>query len=222
MRHALEFLLIGAVMLATGHADMASPKAARSSPQQQKTVPKPTPSQTEDPIAGVRKEIKDVLAQIGSLQDRVKKLESSNIRLKIQVLGLQQRNRSVSLDPATPKQYQRLDSDAGSFLLSLSDAVPYLDGFRVTVHIGNLTSASYVGFKLDSTWGPRYDWEKYTEESYKKWESLKETKEFSFTDTLQPAAWNKVDLILPATGATQLGFIEVSLKTDVVRLTGGY
>lgn len=166
--------------------------------------------------SATQKELKEVLAQIADLKEKLKKLESSNLRLSFQLSYLQNRNRTVSLDPASPKKYQRFDSQDGFFVVSFENAEPYLDGYRVAIEIGNLSSARYVGFKLDTTWGPRYDWEKSTEESYKKWEELRQKKEFTFTNPLLPGTWNKVELILPATKASQVGFIELSITTDTI------
>ena len=125
---------------------------------------------------------------------------------------------TVEIDPAVPNQYLRLDSTSGFFVVSLKDITPYLDGFRVTLEVGNLTSARYVGFKLNATWGPRFDYSKYSAEAYQKWESQKQTNSFPYTDPIVTATWNKVDLILPSTSSSQLGFINVSIDTNIVSL----
>jgi len=103
--------------------------------------------------------------------------------------------------------------------VELADAISYYNsqseglGYEFAAEV-NLSSARYVGLKLDTTWGPRYDWDKATAESYKKWEEQKQNKEFSFPNPLLPGTWNKVELILPATKARQVGFIELSITTS--------
>ncbi len=176
------------------------------------------PARPENTSVETRAQLAELGRTVDALQERLEKLESSSIRAYFDVANLKGRNKTISLDPATPKHYQRLDSEEGFFVVSLQDALPYLDGYRTVLRIGNLTSATYVGFKINATWGPRYDFDKYNPESYTKWETEKQTREFSFTDSLRPGAWNRIELIAPATSPNQMGFIEVSITTDTVSL----
>lgn len=215
-RIARIFVVFAAIMVWNAATAAAIAANVRTQQPRQTATPKPAQDPAAE-IASLRSDVKALRAQLAELDKRLKTMTSRSLRLQFDVSDLKNRNLTVSLDPAVPKQFQRLDSSSGFFIVSLQEVVPYLDGFRVTLHVGNLTSARYAGFKLNATWGPRYDW--YTEESYNKWESQKQTKEFSYTDVLLPGNWNKVDLLLPTTGPTQLGFIEVSIGTNLVSLS---
>ena len=180
----------------------------------------PTQRPTPPSSSATQAELKDLAAQVASLKDQLSKLQTENLRLSFRISDLESKNRRVSLDPASPKKYQRLDTTAGFFLVSFENAETYLDGYRVFIEIGNLSSARYVGFTLDTTWGPRYDWDKYTEDSFKKWQGQTQTKKLTFTEPLASGQWNRVALILPSTSASQLGFVEISLDTDTVSFGG--
>jgi hypothetical protein len=103
-------------------------------------------------------------------------------------------------------------------LVSLDEVVPYLDGYRVILNVGNPLGATYVGFNVKVRWGPRYDWSKFDAVAYEKWEKSVQNKEVSFTDSLKPMAWNKVEIILAATKSDEFGFLEISIDTNTVSL----
>ena len=63
---------------------------------------------------------------------------------------------NATFDPASPGPYQRVDTDIGPLLISLGKAEPYLDGYTVHINIGNLSSATLIGFKLSAKWAKRY------------------------------------------------------------------
>ena len=149
--------------------------------------------------------------RISSLEQRVSLLEGRIFRIEFS----QTMYKTVSFDVSSPGGYQRLETNNGTFLVSLKDAQPYLNGFRLTLNVGNPMSATYNGFKLTAKWGkamPRdggnyLDWEK----------SIRE-KEFSFVETLASGAWNRVAVNLAPAAADELGYLEFSMTTDVISL----
>jgi hypothetical protein len=124
----------------------------------------------------------------------------------------------VLLDPAE-KGYQRLDTDNAFFFVSCEDAQPYLDGQKLTIRIGNPFAVRFVGFTVTVQWGRRYTRNGADNISYAMWKSGLKTKEFSFPTALEPARWSEVELILPATSVDQIGYLEVSMKTNTVSLS---
>jgi hypothetical protein len=143
---------------------------------------------------------------------------------------------SVELDPSE-KGYSRLDSSTGSFLISIGGVKPYADGCKVTVDIGNLTTATYKGFTMHARWGQRYHptenkgaasgiagpWEKFQagQDPWTKWHASLKQKDMSFTDALSPATWNRVELVLPSTKPEDLGYLELSnMGTNRVVMPG--
>jgi hypothetical protein len=88
----------------------------------------------------------------------------------------------------------------------------------VTLSIGNPFYATYSGFKLTAKWNTKYDWMKFTAESYGKWQQAQKEKDIQFTDSLAPGKWNKVDVLLPSTTGDQLGYFEISMNTSHIIL----
>ena len=131
---------------------------------------------------------------------------------------------SIGLDP-TEKGYGRIDTASGFFLISVKDTTPYLDGYRVTLEIGNPTSGRYGGFKLKIAWAGDYPNQKpgESDDDYNKrteaWSNSGGEKEFSFTDTLYPGAWNTVSLVIsPATAQEIRNLTIESMETSNVSL----
>jgi len=175
---------------------------------------KPAASSTDHQLAQLRKDVDGLRKENDSLKSQVRELRSKLFRLQAKAEAFTK----VELDPASPRKYQRIDASNGFFLISLDDVSPYLDGYRVSLNIGNPLGATYVGFKMNVRWGPRFDWSNFDAVAYDKWEKSVQNKEVSFTDSLKPMSWNKVEIILPATKSDQIGFIEVSLDTDTLGL----
>lgn len=120
---------------------------------------------------------------------------------------------SVTLDPSIPKQYARVNSSSGFFLVSLQNVEPYLDGVKVRLNIGNPLSATYGGFKIKAKWGP-----KWNHVSVKEWQSVLREKELSFTDSLESGRWNEVELILSPATPEDFGHLKIAIETDTVSL----
>jgi hypothetical protein len=105
----------------------------------------------------------------------------------------------------------------GTFLVSIKNVTPFVDGFRVTCYFGNPTSAAFRGFELHAKWGPRRN----SDRKGFKWDewfaSLRET-DLTLTDTLSPGAWNPVTFALSPAKADEFGYLELSMTTDQISL----
>lgn len=157
----------------------------------------------------LNKEVEQVKAQLKAVQRRIFFIESS-----------QRAYKTASFDVASAKGYQRLDTTTGSFLVSLENAQPYLNGYKLTFHIGNPSAAEYEGFKLTTKWGPEMDVEKVgTDDSYfEKWQAAQHEKTTSFTEQLRPGTWNRVQVVVAPATAEQLSNLELSMETNTVLL----
>ena len=173
-----------------------------------------SPSQTERKVAELQQqvaELKQVVARLDSSIDSLwREMFQTNAKLDA--------HRAVQLDLASPHKFQRIDTDTGSFLLSVDDAISYLDGYKIRLNIGNPSAAKYDGFKLKVKWSKGYDYSNFKTASYLRWQKAIREKEVSFTETLQPGIWNRVEMILSPAAADELGYLEVSLDTDTVSL----
>ena len=188
--------------------------------QSQTTPSSPTSHPQASPSQVSPKQIEELKNQLTMLQDRVKASESvaSDLQTRVFTLEIAQNNHESVLLDLTSRKYQRLDTDTGTFLVSVEDASPYLDGYRVTLNIGNTSSATYKGFDLHAKWNAAYDWSKYDKASHDRWQKAIRSKDDSFTDSLDPGKWNKVDLLIPSTTGEQLGYFVLSMETSTVSL----
>jgi hypothetical protein len=96
--------------------------------------------------------------------------------------------------------------------------VPYLNGYKIVLKIGNPLSVSYSGFTAKIKWAKKYDYNQYAAESYDAWQKSVQEKEVSFTDDLERGTWNKIELIVTPATAEQLGYVNLSLSTNTVRM----
>jgi len=169
-----------------------------------------TATQSTDQLSQIR-------AALSSLNEKIEKLEE---KLSIQEFLLkekQDKREEVYLD-VTQHTYQRLDTDTGFFLISVEDAVSYLNGYKIQLKLGNPSSANYAGYKLKIRWAKSYDYSKYTRDSYAEWSKSIQEREFSFTDKLESGAWNPAELILTPATPDQLGYLAISINTNTVSL----
>jgi hypothetical protein len=168
-------------------------------------------------VAQQQREIADLRGQISSLQKKVEELES-RVSVVFDLLKYKQdRQDSVTLD-LSERSYQRIDTDNGFFLISAEQAVPYLNGYKIVLKIGNPLSVSYSGFTAKIKWAKKYDYNQYAAESYDAWQKSVQEKEVSFTDDLERGTWNKIELIVTPATAEQLGYVNLSLSTNTVRM----
>lgn len=169
----------------------------------------------------------DESKRLASLQTDVDSLKTDLRLLRSQVFKLQSqvsRYRSVALEP-TEKGYHRIDTTSGFFLLAVKDVERYLDGYRLVLAIGNPTAARYEGFKLILAWEKNFPEPRQGEpddqfhKRMDEWSSSQKEKEYSFTETLEPASWNTVKVVVAPATAEEVNNIEVTaMETDVVSL----
>ena len=98
--------------------------------------------------------------------------------------------------------------------------MPYGNGFKLFLRIANITTVTYKGFKFKIKYGRQFDFKEIEQDlsSYEKWYSSLRVKELSFTEELQPAVWNKVELILSPAKTEELGHITLSMETNIISL----
>jgi hypothetical protein len=149
----------------------------------------------------------------------VAQLEKELRDLRSRVLDLEmkaQRNSFAELD-TSKETYQQVKSNNATFLMTFVKAEPYLNGYKVTLSIGNLTTATFNSFDLKLKWGAKEP--EYSDKWIDWWHGLK-TKEQHFTDDLVPGRWNRVEVALVPASANELGFLQVSIETNALTLRG--
>jgi hypothetical protein len=104
-------------------------------------------------------------------------------------------------------------TEFGSFTISTRAVTPYLDGFKVKLSIGNLTSADFNGARITVTWGPPFD-KKNPSESFRK----QQKKEFSVTNRLSSGAWTDLEVVLTPAKPEDVKTLSVGIKLNQLAL----
>ncbi len=168
--------------------------------------------------AQTQHEIAELKEQVRQLRDKIAVLESKLSFDEDMINAKQFERKTVELSVAG-HGYRKLDTDDGTFLVGVDQVVPYLNGYKLTLLIGNPSFATYSGFKVKIRWGTRFDVGPFTDKkAFDEWEKSIQEKEQSFADVLEPGSWNKAEfVVIPAT-AEQLGMMSISMTTGQVAL----
>ena len=162
---------------------------------------------------------KDEKFKVEQIKNKVEGMENTISELETRVVELEL-SKNIYEDAfldVSVKGYQRIDTNCGFFLISIKEAKPYLDGYKIILNIGNPSTIVYSGFTLKVKWGKRFE----KGEKYADWSKSLKEKEEKFTQELRPGVWNKIELVLSPAKPEQLGYLKISMKTDVVKLSGG-
>ena len=173
-------------------------------------------------VAQLRNDLNELRSQMSSFDSQVARISG---KVELQEL-LRDINRTATFDPSEPRGgFDKVESSSGFFLVSLQNVQPYLDGQRVTLHIGNPLSVTYSGFKIKATWStrmPKFNAaDKSFAEKQKAWAVAKQQKEIALTQDLRPGAWNTVSFVVAPAKAEEFGYLEIGIETNQVKLFGG-
>jgi hypothetical protein len=158
--------------------------------------------QVKNRVEEVQKSLERIEQTISEIDTRVATLEFSKDPYGYAVF-----------DPSH-KGYGRVDTDCGFFLISLKEIKPYLDGCKVILEIGNPSTVTYSGFILKAKWGKRFE----KGEKFIDWVNSLKEKEEKFTQELSPGRWNKIELIVSPAKPEHLGYLQMSMRTDRIKL----
>ena len=111
--------------------------------------------------------------------------------------------------------YSRVDTDSGTFFVSVHNAVPYLDGYKVELSIGNPSSATFTDARLKARWGRAYD---PNDPNTQQWEAALHSREYPISSHLMAGRWTNFEIVLPSTRPEETAYVEVSLQTPKVIL----
>lgn len=169
---------------------------------------------------GAKLKVDALNVTIGTLEREIGELQTNVIALQGQVGVLEMNQQSYAVadfDPVNSKGYWRVDSNTGTFLLSIKNIAPYVDGFKVTCNFGNPSAVTYNGFTLKAKWGPRFE-PKSKKMTYTQWQASLQEKEFKMTESLRAGSWNPVSFVVSPATADSFGYLELSLQTDQLSL----
>jgi hypothetical protein len=188
-----------------------APVKTTTTPNVSKPVAKPPDPVTHAEVEELKKQIVALTRELSDLEEDKKASDSVMYQVWADVSNL--KKASAVLDPASPNEYIRIESDVGPLLVSLKNVEPYLDGYKVQLTVGNPLSLTFKGFELAATWAPRL-----SGTDYAGWLKKQKKKTFSLTQDLLSGRWNAVTLILSETKAEEVGYLEVSSTINTISL----
>jgi hypothetical protein len=124
--------------------------------------------------------IEDLRERVDVLANETTGLRANSELLVSRLPSLALLQRATTLN-FSERIYDKVDTTVGPLLVRLENVEPTVDGFRLTLGIGNVQSAAFEGFDLSLQWAEG-------------------NKRQSFSETLLPGRWTVVQAILaPAT-----------------------
>jgi hypothetical protein len=148
----------------------------------------------------------------GLIEDVLKFADKSWGSLRNQIDRIEERHfpPNAALDPAKPGGYALIHLDSGLPLaISLKKLEPYLDGYKVTIQIGNPNTATFRGYSVNAVWADAGGAKKAR------------TVSTSFPSTLEAGAWIDAEMILPNSAPADVKEIRVSVETNTIELRSG-
>jgi hypothetical protein len=179
--------------------------------------PKPAPAVA--PAATVGRELAELRREVSQLRKEVEKYDSwfkgrdmiaRDYREKVDSVMRE----SVTLDPSETS-YGIISIPSGTFFIALDKVEPFLDGYRITLKLGNPYVVLFKDIKLKVEWNKRIP---SNPSSYEAWVRETRTQEFSDTTDLGVGQWTRFSLVLAATKPDQLGYLNVKLSIGAVSM----
>lgn len=124
--------------------------------------------------------------------------------------------KKVILDPYS-QSFQRVDTNTGIFLISISKVTKTDRGLRLHLNVGNPNFADYKDFKVKLFWGPA--WSEGGRQSYEEWRGSLTGTEFSFKGLLQKGMWNPVEVDIGAMSERDIEYIECEMEVLSVEMS---
>ena len=145
-----------------------------------------------------------------SLESYSRKLQKN---LDQQLDGLNQK--TVVLNPFS-KGYQTIQTNTGTFLISVESVESIEGGVRLHVNIGNPNYADYKNFKLKFVWGRKRAVKSTI--AYDQWQQSLRGVEFTFKGKIEKGKWNAMAVDLIPVEKGQLGYLECEMSVASVEL----
>lgn len=130
------------------------------------------------------------------------------------------------------KVFDKLNTESGSFFIHIKEVKPYLNGYKIILHIGNPNLVTYINPEINLTWN--FSINKYLEFTSKilekqkdskekifmpAWEDTLKTKNYCVMKRLLPGVWNEIEIDIPDVTLDQLEDCTLSLKIGTVILS---
>jgi hypothetical protein len=134
-----------------------------------------------------------------SMENKVTGMELDLAFLKIQVNNMSNGFANVSTEE---KGYAIAQTKYGSFVVRCKNVTPYLDGYKVQIGIGNLTTAQFTGAKIHLVWGKDFI----------------NRKDMSVTNKFPPGRYTTIEVVLTPAKPEDIKTFTMNLDFDVLGL----
>jgi hypothetical protein len=175
----------------------------------------PVPAGTRTTLTTYSNALLTLGQHVDKLEKSVQQLQSESFMRSLEEGG----KTRVHLDP-TQKSYQRVECNNGPLMVSVDSMESYLDGYRLTLQIGNPSYMTYSGFEATTYWGPSWQdiagTNNFSEAISAKWQSLQRSNTVTLTDSLMPGKWNWVKIIVAPAKPDEIRNLEMSFKSSTV------
>ncbi|MGE8452646.1 MAG: DUF3251 domain-containing protein [Pseudomonadales bacterium] len=165
-------------------------------------------AETAAELTSLRSTVTEQAQVIAQLKTAHSKFASDIEKLQKEVFNLQWEDATMP-DPktaylsVTEKGYSVAEMSVGSVLIAVRDVTSYANGVKVKIDIGNPTSATFPGLKLQVAWANAVPGTKnYDSNTYQE-------KEISITGDIKPGAWNTEEIVLAPAKSDQVDFISI-------------
>jgi hypothetical protein len=147
---------------------------------------------------------------------RVRSLEKQVLTqaVELSVLKVDQRSKGVAvLNPGGSDGYTSAQTSLGTLLIATDKIAANGSGTRLTLYVGNPSTARLGGTELSVRYGTKYQSGEFSE-----WEESLHTKKMTLTQDLFAGAWSRVDLALGDVKPEDLSFVELTFEPQEVFL----
>jgi len=152
------------------------------------------------------------LTSTSELSEQIKNLRSDLFRLQFKVSALESGDATVSTEE---EGYDVAKTKFGPLTVSTRGAMPYLDGFKVKLRIGNLTNADFNGAKLNVAWGPPFDEKNF---NFEEWSKNQKKKQIDLTTRFHSGAFTDVEITLTPAKAEEIKSFTVGIELNQLAL----
>jgi len=153
-------------------------------------------SNSQAQIEALEQKMRALSDQVADQKATIEVLKSAEALDRAQLDGIN--STPAWLDTDT-HNYNTARNQFGTFPISIEKIEPYLDGYKVSADIGNLTSSTFSGAKVTLGWGAS-------------------SKEFDLTTDFYPDRWTQVELVATPAKASDMKLLTVGVAFDVIRM----
>jgi len=147
-------------------------------------------------------------------EEKIKSLESkiATLESRLEYLAKDEDDEAAFVS-TEENSYATVKTEHGAFIVVCKEATPYLDGYKVKLAIGNITSASFSGAEITATWGAMNPVERFLDEHKKE-----QKKTFNLTTIFPPGQYSDIEIVLTPAKPEEIKKIKVSLLFNSISL----